>query len=311
MQSASLPLLSHHTLTSLSKITTETRRLFHGRGRCFEGLEHITVDWLQGQVLVSLFKQPTDEFLLALKETLKHWPDTEQWQSSECTSLLLQYRYQQSSQIECLWGKHQTQQLIIENGLTYKLDLERNQNSGLFLDMRLGRKWVQENSQNKRVLNLFSYTCGFSVAALAGNAEYVVNLDMAKSVLNRGRENHRLNEHDLSKVSFFGHDIFKSWGKIKKYGAYDLIVIDPPTFQKGSFAITKDYQKILRRLPELLATDGQVLACVNDPTLSSQFLMDGMLAEAPSLRFKSRLENPAEFPDIDPESGLKALIFQS
>ena len=311
MQIASLPLLSEQTLNSLSNINRETRRLFHGRGRCFAGLEHITVDWLHGQVLVSLFKQPSAEFLLVLKETLQHWPETEQWQSSSSSSLLLQYRYQQNSQIECLWGEHHKQQLIIENGLTYKLDLDRNQNSGLFLDMRLGRKWVKENSQNKRVLNLFSYTCGFSVAALAGDAEYVVNLDMAKSVLSRGRENHRLNEHDLSKVSFFGHDIFKSWGKIKKYGAYDLIIIDPPTFQKGSFAITKDYQKILRRLPELLATDGQVLACVNDPTLSSQFLMDGMLAEAPSLRFESRLENPAEFPDIDPESGLKALIFRS
>ncbi|NVK73083.1 MAG: class I SAM-dependent methyltransferase, partial [Oceanospirillaceae bacterium] len=186
-----------------------------------------------------------------------------------------------------------------------------NQNSGLFLDMRYGRRWVKENSRDTRVLNLFAYTCGFSVAAISGGADFVVNLDMAKSVLSRGRENHRLNQHDTNKVKFFAHDIFKSWGKIKKYGQYDLIVIDPPTFQRGSFALTKDYQKILRRLPELLTENGQVLACVNDPSIPAQFLIDGMREEAPCLEFQYRLDNPPEFMDIDIESGLKALIFKN
>ncbi|WP_133011347.1 class I SAM-dependent methyltransferase [Marinomonas flavescens] len=309
MINTALPSLTQHTLAALTSIRGETRRLFHGRGRCYAGLEHITVDWLQGQVLVSLFKQPSDEFLSELQQTIQTWPLSDEWQASETTSLLLQHRYLSSNLIECLWGEHVPQQVIIENDLKFQLDLDRNQNNGLFLDMRFGRQWVKENSQHKRVLNLFSYTCGFSVAALAGGAEYVVNLDMAKSVLNRGRENHRLNEHDLSQVSFFGHDIFKSWGKIKKYGPYDLIIIDPPSFQKGSFAITKDYQKILRRLPDLLCEQGTVLACVNDPNLTSQFLIDGMKEEAPKLAFQTRLENPPEFLDIDEESGLKALIF--
>jgi len=199
---------------------------------------------------------------------------------------------------------------VNEDGLFFQLDLGKNQNSGLFLDMRYGRRWVKENSRNKRVLNLFAYTCGFSVAAISGGADFVVNLDMAKSVLSRGRENHRLNQHDTNKVKFFSHDIFKSWGKIKKYGQYDLIVIDPPTFQRGSFALTKDYQKILRRLPELLTENGQVLACVNDPSIPAQFLIDGMREEAPCLEFQYRLDNPPEFMDIDIESGLKALIFK-
>jgi 23S rRNA (cytosine1962-C5)-methyltransferase len=93
-------------------------------------------------------------------------------------------------------------------------------------------------------------------------------------------------------------------------GPYDLIIIDPPSFQKGSFALTKDYQKILRRLPELLTEEGVVLACVNDPTLTSQFLIDGMAAEAPDMVFSHRLDNPAEFKDIEPEAGLKALVFE-
>ncbi|MNO56482.1 Ribosomal RNA large subunit methyltransferase I [compost metagenome] len=175
--------------------------------------------------------------------------------------------------------------------------------------MRYGRRWVQAHAQGKRVLNLFAYTCGFSVAAIAGGAEQVVNLDMAKAALSRGRDNHRLNEHDLSRVSFLGHELFKSWAKVKKYGPYDLIIIDPPSFQKGSFALTKDYQRVLRRLPELLTVEGSVLACVNDPAIGPDFLIQGMAAEAPSLVFEQRLENPPEFPDASMEGGLKALVF--
>ncbi len=212
--------------------------------------------------------------------------------------------------MDVLWGQSSDYQDVIESGLTYKLDLGRNQNNGLFLDMRYGRDWVREHAAGKRVLNLFAYTCGFSVAAIAGGAEYVVNLDMAKAALSRGRDNHHLNNHDLKKVSFLGHELFKSWGKVRKMGPYDLIIIDPPSFQKGSFALTKDYQKILRRLPELLTAEGVVLACVNDPTLTSQFLIDGMATEAPDMAFTQRLDNPPEFNEIEPEGGLKALIFE-
>ena len=190
------------------------------------------------------------------------------------------------------------------------MDLGRKQNNGLFLDMRYGRDWVRANAEGKRVLNLFAYTCGFSVAAIEGGAQHVVNLDMSRAALSRGRDNHRLNGHDMSKVTFLGHELFKSWGKVKSTGPYDLVIIDPPSFQKGSFLLTKDYQRVVRRLPELLSENGTVLACMNDPALGSDFLIDGVTRDAPSLRFVQRLDNPPEFPDADVECGLKALVFR-
>jgi 23S rRNA (cytosine1962-C5)-methyltransferase len=89
-----------------------------------------------------------------------------------------------------------------------------------------------------------------------------------------------------------------------------LVIIDPPSFQKGSFLLTKDYQRVLRRLPELLSADGTVLACMNDPALGPGFLIDSVMREAPSLRFEQRLDNPPEFPDADVECGLKVLVFR-
>lgn len=310
MNSDAIATLQQQVLSTLGAVPDEARRLFHGRGRRWPGLEHVTVDWLQGVLLVSLFREPEAAELAGLKQMLLTLPRTAEWQHSRAHHLLLQHRYRLDSATEWLLGDELDEWLISEDGLRFKLDLGKKQNNGLFLDMRHGRRWVREQAAGQRVLNLFAYTCGFSVAALAGGAEWVVNLDMAKAALSRGRENHRLNQHALERVSFLGHDLFKSWGKLKKDGPYDLIIIDPPSFQKGSFALTKDYQKILRRLPELLTAQGTVLACVNDPGIGPDFLIEGMAAEAPGLRFALRLDNPPEFADIHPDSGLKALVFR-
>ncbi len=309
MHSAAIATLQQHLVAALSAPPLETRRLFHGRGQRWPGMEHVTADWLQGVLLVCVFRQPSEPELAALTQMLLALTQAPQWQSSGAQHLLLQHRYLPDSSTEFLFGAPLEEWLISEGSLRYKLDLGKKQNNGLFLDMRYGRRWVQAQAQGKRVLNLFAYTCGFSVAAIAGGATHVVNLDMARAALSRGRDNHRLNQHDLSQVSFLGHELFKSWGKVKSCGPYDLIIIDPPSFQKGSFALTQDYQKILRRLPDLLSEQGTVLACINDPTTGPEFLIEGMQAQAPSLVFAQRLENPPEFADINPDSGLKALVF--
>lgn len=311
MQPAALPIFFHVVTERLNDATNEVRRVFHGRGRCYEGLEQITADWLGNGILqIAVFKEAEPEFHAELKVGVTSLCNSEVWQRIGGRTVVLQHRDREGAETEVLVGEMPDQTEVIENGLNYRLDLGRRQNNGLFLDMRLGRQWVKEHAQGKRVLNLFAYTCGFSVAAIEGGAEKVVNLDMAKSSLSRGRENHHLNQHDVSKVSFLGHELFKSWGKVKKFGPYDLVIIDPPSFQKGSFVLTKDYAKILRRLPELVAKGGDVLACVNAPDVKPEFLTDQMTELAPEFVFMSRLENPPEFEDIDTDSALKVMHFK-
>ncbi len=310
MQASALPVFFDYLTSQLEHVPDEVRRLFHGRGRRWPGLEQLTCDWLQGQLVISLFKPVDDGFLTELQQGVERFTQQELWLQKGGRCVLLQHRYQDGAPAQVLFGELEEAPVVTESGLRYQLNLGRNQNSGLFLDMRYGRDWIRGQAQHKNVLNLFAYTCGFSVAAIAGGADNVVNVDMAKSSLSRGRENHRLNGHNLNQVKFLAHDIFKSWGKIKKSGPYDLIVIDPPSFQKGSFALSKDYKRILRRLPELLAEKGEVLACVNSPMVSSDFLIESMQQEAPQLQFIERLDNPPEFADLDCESALKALIFK-
>ena len=303
--------LRQHLLAALDTAPDEARRLFHGRGRCWPGLEQITADWLQGLLLVSLFRAPDAAALDALRTMLTGLAAEPAWQHKTPRALVLQHRYLADSPVEFLLGEPLAEWLVSEDGLRFRLDIGRKQNCGLFLDMRYGRRWVRQQAAGQRVLNLFAYTCGFSVAAIAGGASQVVNLDMAGAALARGRDNHRLNGQSVEQVTFLAHELFRSWGKVRKHAPYNLVIIDPPSFQKGSFVLGRDYRKILRRLPELLAEHGQVLACVNDPAVGPGFLIDAMAEEAPALHFVERLDNPPEFADADPDASLKALVFRT
>ena len=135
-------------------------------------------------------------------------------------------------------------------------------------------------------------------------------MDIVKGVLKSGQRNHQLNDLDDGRARFFAHDIFKSWGKIRRLGPYDLIVVDPPSFQKKSFVAKTDYGKLIRRLPDFLTEDGYVMLCLNAPELSEAWLRDRVSAEPLQLEFVERLDNPDSFPCKDLDRGLKVLIYR-
>ena len=105
MTPEALSTLHLHLSTALEAAPAETRRLFHGRGRCWPGLEQVTVDWLQGVVLVSLFKEPEPEQLEALKQLLLDLAQSPVWQASGAHTLVLQHRYTLQSDTEWLVGE--------------------------------------------------------------------------------------------------------------------------------------------------------------------------------------------------------------
>ncbi len=86
-------------------------------------------------------------------------------------------------------------------------------------------------------------------------------------------------------------------------------MLDPPSYQKGSFVAEKDYPRLMRRLPDLLAPGGHALLCLNSPEMGAGFLMEKMAAEAPGLVFQQRVANPAAYADTDPQRALKVLVY--
>lgn len=278
-------------------------RIFHGRGGLYPGCEHLSLDWYAPVWVLTSFQPLSEADVQTVQAALV--------QRAEPLNLVVQIRQsgQGGSDTRLVCGQVPEPHVVTEQGARYRVHVLKGQNHGLFLDMASGRQWLREQAQDKRVLNLFAYTCAFSVAALQGRAVEVVNVDMAAGALAIGQQNHQLN--GLNGARFLAHDLFKSWGKVKRMGPYDIVVADPPSYQKGSFVATKDYARVVRRLPELLAPGGLALLCLNAPEMPSAFLVDLVAAEAPTLKCVRRLDNPAVFADVDPERSLKVMLFQN
>ena len=290
------------------QITTDARRVFHGRGGLYPGCEQWSLDWFAPVWVLTSFKPVTEEELALCQSALQT-----RWQTlapGEPLNWVFQCRAASEAETRLMSGAVPEPHVVTEQGAKYLVHVLRGQNHGLFLDMAHGREWLKQHAQHENILNLFAYTCAFSVVALQGGAAQVVNLDMSQAALAVGQQNHRLNDLP-AKARFLGHDIFKTWGKISKMGPYGVIVIDPPSYQKGSFIATKDYIKLIRRLPDLLEPQGHVLLCLNAPELDAQFLRNLVAEAAPSLKFVERLANPVAFADVDPEKSLKVLHFQN
>jgi 23S rRNA (cytosine1962-C5)-methyltransferase len=287
------------TLNDLGK---ECRRLLHGRGGLFPGFEHLAIDWFAPTLLVTFYAEQEnnvpilDRLINAAKA------------SAEITGIVVQDRHLPKAPKRTVYGEVPETPVAHEAGLRYHLALDRNQNHGFFLDMKPGRDWVRANASGKRVLNLFSYTCSLSVAAIAGGAEEVINLDMASRALATGRRNHQLNFDPKtgSRASYLAHDLFKSWGKLKRSAPYDLVIIDPPSNQGSSFYAERDYAKIVRHLPDLTGPDSQILACLNAPHLDESFLT-ALFAD---YQLECRLPPASGFKDARPEAALKCLSFR-
>ncbi len=280
----------------------QAQRIFHGRGHAYEGLDHVTVDWLPPVLLITLFApEPSSDIEVLVDDLLQTFPS--------CISVQLQHRYELAGPIDVIRGEDIQKLAIKEANLQFNIRLGQARNTGLFLDMKNGRDWVQAHSENKRVLNLFSYTCGFSVAAIAGKAASVLNADMSSPALNVGRDNHRLNQQPCDNVRFEKLNIFKSFGRLKKRGPFDLLICDPPTFQKGSVDIEKDYPKILRRLDTFMAANSALILCLNAPELGREFLIEHMQELAPNYQLVEEIKPPKVFVEVEGK-GLNVLCFK-
>ena len=298
-----------HAIATLP-LPEDAQRFFHGRGGLHPGCEQWALDAFPPVWVLTSFQPVTEEELAVVHQAL-----AERWQQlapDQTLNWVFQCRHASQTETRLMAGSVPEPHEVREDGAHYRVHVLRGQNHGLFLDMAEGRRWVRAHVQARtrlKVLNLFAYTCAFSVVAMQAGARHVVNVDMSQGAMTIGQQNHQRNGV-MAGASFLVHDIFKTWGKITRGGPYDLIIVDPPSYQKGSFVATQDYAKLMRRLPDLLAPEGHALLCLNAPELDVGFLQDQMQALAPALVFKERVANPAVFADVSPERALKVLVYQ-
>ena len=177
---------------NLENRTNEVKRVFHGRGNFYDNFSYLTVDSFDNTLFATFFEESFDEKeIIRILEIIS--------KNSDFENFIIQRKYKEKDFYEVIYGEIVEDFFVYENNLKYKIDF-KNRNIGLFLDMKKGREYIKSICKDKNVLNLFSYTCAFSVVCISGEASSVVNIDMSKASLSTGRINHHLNQLDKKNV---------------------------------------------------------------------------------------------------------------
>lgn len=155
-----------------------------------------------------------------------------------------------------------------ENGRAFSLSARDGYSTGLFYDMRSPREDLAQRWSQRRVLNLFSYTCGFGVA-LAGHND-VVNVDTSRRILDWGARNYALNGLDAPRSAFVKKDAFAYLEVAAKVGnTFDAIVLDPPSYSAGKkgkarrFTLRTDFEPLVAAALSALSDDGELFVSTN------------------------------------------------
>lgn len=186
--------------------------------------------------------------------------------------------------------------VVKENNLFFKVNLSDYLDTGLFLDHRITRKKVQEESREKKVLNLFCYTGSFSVYAAAGGAKEVVSVDLSNTYLHWAEENFRLNDlKDAAKYKFVRADV-KQWLDTAPPDYYDLVIMDPPTFSnskmmKDFLDIQRDHAELINKVLAATSVGGTVYFSTN----SRKFELDVSQIKASSIKDITKATTPFDF----------------
>lgn len=136
---------------------------------------------------------------------------------------------------------------IAEHGLKFLVDIQQGQKTGFFLDQRENRSALRTYCNEKEVLNLFSYSGGFSLSALQGGASKVTSVDISQSAVNLAQKNFDLNGYETKKHSFVAQDVFDYLDFCLKEGrTFDVVVVDPPAFVKSKDHLKNALQAYIR-----------------------------------------------------------------
>jgi 23S rRNA (cytosine1962-C5)-methyltransferase len=206
---------------------------------------------------------------------------------------------------------------ILEKGVRYFVEIKKGQKTGFFLDQRAMRAWVRELAHGKTVLNGFSYTGGFSLAALKGGAKRVDSVDISEQALQLCKENVQLNDFSEKSCGFYQADMFAYLDTCRS--DYDFIILDPPGFAKKKKdipAALKGYQHIFCRALEKLPKGSYLLLSSCSYYISQSLFENSLLQAAHSqrrpLRVIGRHRLAVDHPEnpFHPESSyLKSLVF--
>lgn len=245
---------------------TNAYRLFNGEG---DGIGGLTIDYYNGYMVVTWYSMGIYTFKAAILEAIM---------ALEPLGIYEKKRFDDKGKYidepSHLYGQKAPEPLIIkENNVNYAVYLDDGAMTGIFLDQKEVRGLIKSTyAKDKEVLNTFSYTGAFSVAAKVGGASKTTSVDLAKRSLDKTKEQFIVNDIEPSTEDIVVMDVFNyfKWA-IKKEKSFDLVVLDPPAFAKSKkmhFSVAKDYTWLIENAIQLCNDQGVIIASTNSSKLS-------------------------------------------
>jgi 23S rRNA (cytosine1962-C5)-methyltransferase len=252
-------------------------RLFAG---FYEGEPRLLADIFASTLLLTAYCESTDDAQALLNAAQCFYQDR-----LPCLSCVVQKQRQaKNSVLKC--GKisfgSEPATSILENGIHYSLELTAGQDASFYLDTRALRVWLKENSLGLAVLNTFAYTGSLGVAALAGGAGHVIQVDRNAKTLQLARRSAMLSRLDLGRMKLRAEDVFSDIGNCKRKGMlFDLALLDPPFFsvtEKGKVDLVSESTRLINKLRPLIKDGGRLVSINNALFLSGQEYMQSLEA---------------------------------
>ncbi|MDR7206212.1 class I SAM-dependent rRNA methyltransferase [Priestia megaterium] len=241
---------------------TTAFRIFNSEG---DGIGGLIIDYYDGYYVMSWYSEGIYQFKEYVIEALKSAPNFKGLYQKKRFNVKGQY----IEEDDFVAGDKGEFPLIVKgNGIRFAVYLNDGAMVGVFLDQRDVRKTIRDKyAKGKTVLNMFSYTGAFSVAAALGGAAKTTSVDLANRSLAKTIEQFSVNGIDHEAQDIIVEDVFKYFKyAVKKNMTFDLVVLDPPSFAKSkkhTFSAAKDYKDLLKEAIALTKPNGVIVASTN------------------------------------------------
>jgi 23S rRNA (cytosine1962-C5)-methyltransferase len=285
-------------------VETDAYRLVNGEG---DGLPGLTVDRYADYLMLQLYSAAWRPHLPLLTRVLQDIlsPSGIYEKARPRGTRELEAVSDSKNYGRLLIGEPAPERLEVrENGLTFLVSLEKGLNSGLFLDQRCNRRDLMKRAEGKRVLNLFSYTGAFSVAAAASGASLVTSVDASQGYIDWSKSNFGVNRLNPKRHEFIVGDCLAVLGDLAQENRkYDIVLMDPPSFSttaRSRFTTRGGTSDLVTAALKLLTDGGLLIASSNHRKMDvADYLKElrrGALQSECELRVISLFGQPEDFP---------------
>lgn len=296
--------------------STNAYRVFNGEG---DGIGGLTIDYYDGYYLVQWYSKGMYKFRDDVINTLK--------KRKPIKGIFQKKRFgEDGGYIESsdfILGEYPEWPLIVkQDGMNYTVNLDDGAMTGIFLDQRHVRHQLKTKyAKGKSVLNTFSYTGAFGVAAALGGAEMTTNVDLAKRSIEKTKEMYLANDIDLENHQIIVEDVFKYFKKAARAEkSWDVVVLDPPSFSRSknfTFSAEKDYGKLIQDVLPVVNDKGIMIVSTNSAKMDMEKfrkqISAGFVAAKRRYKILETLQLPDDFatnPRYPNSNYLKVLILK-